>query len=254
MDRQTYVIRASGRHGSKVIAIVEGPSGLDMVELYEQFYEIFDHGATDELLDHYHLRETWPAVAGDPPAMPDDFDASLNAWRSKQLWADSSGNVDVCFLNWLLLEYSCVARLPTLPGSVQPEHSSQQPEWNGKMNTPKIVLVVEDDADVRSLIELMLEGAGYDVINAENGERALDMVDGLGPNLGLILLDMRMPVMDGWQFARAYADTPGPHAPIVVCTAATDAQAYADQVGAASFLGKPFKQADLRQKLAAFAN
>ena len=122
------------------------------------------------------------------------------------------------------------------------------------MNAPRIVLVVEDDADVRSLIELMLEGAGYDVMSAENGERALDMVGGLGPNLGLILLDMRMPVMDGWQFARAYADTPGPHAPIVVCTAATDAQTYANQVGAASFLGKPFKQADLRQKLAAFAN
>jgi CheY-like chemotaxis protein len=56
---------------------------------------------------------------------------------------------------------------------------------------------------------------------------------------------MRMPVMDGWEFARAYRELPGPHVPIIVVTAARDARTRAPEVNAEDFLGKPFDLDDL---------
>ena len=54
-----------------------------------------------------------------------------------------------------------------------------------------------------------------------------------------------MPVLDGWEFARRYRAGPGPHAPIVVLTAARDAQAQAGEIGADGYLGKPFNVNEL---------
>ncbi len=54
-----------------------------------------------------------------------------------------------------------------------------------------------------------------------------------------------MPVMDGWQFARAYRRRPGPHAPIVVVTAARDAAERAAEIQAEDVLPKPFRVDDL---------
>src|SRR5438270_13782141 len=84
-----------------------------------------------------------------------------------------------------------------------------------------IVLVVDDDDDIRDFMELGLRDAGYRVLSAENGASALDVL--ARAQSDLILLDMRMPVMDGWAFARAYHQKPPPHVPIVVVTAAQDA-------------------------------
>jgi two-component system chemotaxis response regulator CheY len=61
----------------------------------------------------------------------------------------------------------------------------------------------------------------------------------------LVLLDMRMPVMDGWAFARAYRELPAPRAPIVVMTAAPDARHRAAEVEADGFVGKPFDLSEL---------
>jgi CheY-like chemotaxis protein len=100
------------------------------------------------------------------------------------------------------------------------------------------ILVVDDDASIRSFIELALDTEGYQVVTAPNGALALDAAGHGEPDL--ILLDMRMPVMDGWTFARAYRSRPGPHAPIVVLTAARDASARAAEINADAHLGKPF--------------
>lgn len=105
-----------------------------------------------------------------------------------------------------------------------------------------MVLVVEDDPSIRELVTLTLEDAGYQVREAANGRAALHEC-GLSP-IDLILLDMRMPVMDGWAFAREYKATEVRHAPIVVLTAAEDAAARAAQIDANAYLGKPF---DLNQ-------
>jgi CheY-like chemotaxis protein len=100
------------------------------------------------------------------------------------------------------------------------------------------VLVVEDDEALREVIEWTLADEGYAVETAENGAIALERVSGRSPKL--ILLDMRMPVMDGWAFAREYHGRPGPHAPIVVLTAARDAGTWARDVQATGYLAKPF--------------
>lgn len=105
------------------------------------------------------------------------------------------------------------------------------------------VLVVDDDEGIRELITSALAEEGYDVTAATDGVEALDIVRRCDP--AMILLDMRMPVMDGRQFARAYRAQPGPHAPIVICTAALDAEEDARAIGAAGFIGKPFRLDDL---------
>jgi two-component system, chemotaxis family, chemotaxis protein CheY len=105
------------------------------------------------------------------------------------------------------------------------------------------ILVVEDDQEIRDFLALVLEGEGYAVRTAPNGAVALDLLRQQAADL--ILLDMRMPVMDGWAFVPAYRDQPGPHAPIVVLTAARDAQQTAREVEADAHLGKPFNLDDL---------
>jgi CheY-like chemotaxis protein len=105
------------------------------------------------------------------------------------------------------------------------------------------VLVVDDDPGLRDLINWGLSDLGYRVATAENGATALEAVRQEAPSL--ILLDMRMPIMDGWSFARQYQALPGPHAPIIVITAARDAAAWADEVKAAAYLGKPFELDEL---------
>jgi CheY-like chemotaxis protein len=100
------------------------------------------------------------------------------------------------------------------------------------------VLVVEDDADLSALVEMILVDAGYPVRTAADGAQALDRVAEAMP--GLILLDMRMPVMNGWEFARAFAERHGRAAPIVVVTAAENARARAEEIGAEGWIEKPF--------------
>jgi CheY-like chemotaxis protein len=58
-------------------------------------------------------------------------------------------------------------------------------------------------------------------------------------------LDMRMPVMDGWEFSRVYRESNNSHAPIVVLTAARDAAESADDIDADGYLSKPFDLLDL---------
>lgn len=105
------------------------------------------------------------------------------------------------------------------------------------------ILVVDDDKDVRDLIAIVLSSGGYDVRTAQHGADALDLARQAPP--GLILLDMRMPIMDGWEFARVYRAEPGPHAPIIVLTAARDVANRAAEINADGYLGKPFDVVEL---------
>ena len=114
--------------------------------------------------------------------------------------------------------------------------------------TPGRVLVVEDEPEIREFVSMVLDSQGYRVSTAANGARALEEIH--REPVDLILLDMRMPVMDGWSFARAYRAALGPHAPIVVLTAAQDAADRAAQINAEGFLGKPFDLDDLLRVVA----
>ncbi len=106
------------------------------------------------------------------------------------------------------------------------------------MTTCGRVLVVDDDESILDFVREALADEGYEVLTATDGAEALEMAAAHPPDL--ILLDMRMPVIDGWEFAEAYARTPGPHAPLIVMTAARDAASIADEIHAAGYLAKPF--------------
>jgi CheY-like chemotaxis protein len=111
------------------------------------------------------------------------------------------------------------------------------------MATSGTVLVVDDDESIREFVSVALSDEGYDVVTAADGASALETVGRERP--GVILLDMRMPIMDGWEFSRAYHAMPEPHAPIIVVTAARDAEERASQIQAEGYLAKPFDLDDL---------
>jgi CheY-like chemotaxis protein len=104
------------------------------------------------------------------------------------------------------------------------------------------VLVVDDDPNIVAAVRDGLEFEGYRVTTASNGVEALRHVETDPP--ALILLDMRMPGMNGWEFAERYRST-GIAAPVVVMTAAADARQWADQIQADALLPKPFTLDDL---------
>ena len=106
------------------------------------------------------------------------------------------------------------------------------------------ILVIEDDGGLRELLSESLVTEGYAVVTAPNGLAALEHISRQAPRL--ILLDMRMPIMDGWRFADAYRQLPGPHAPIIVVSGTMDAADEAAAIHADSFLDKPFTLDELR--------
>ena len=114
------------------------------------------------------------------------------------------------------------------------------------MGSNRPILVVDDDHALRDFIRLVLEDAGYEVVEATEGVAALDVMRQFQPRL--ILLDMRMPGMNGWEFVNALHEAERPIPPIVMMTAGHDPKAKASEIGADRWLAKPF---DLDQLVAA---
>jgi len=84
------------------------------------------------------------------------------------------------------------------------------------------ILVVEDDEDAREAMVALLQMKGYRAVPAGNGQEALDYLH-QAPVPDLIILDLWMPVMDGWQFRREQKQDPRLAAvPVVVVTALSD--------------------------------
>ena len=90
------------------------------------------------------------------------------------------------------------------------------------------VLVVDDDPSIRETLTVILDLEGYTVASALNGRQALRQITENPPQI--ILLDMRMPVMNGWTFA-AELKARGWPIPLVVMTAAQEARRWADDSG-----------------------
>jgi two-component system, chemotaxis family, chemotaxis protein CheY len=113
------------------------------------------------------------------------------------------------------------------------------------------VLVVDDDPDLREFLRLMLTSMGFEVTSAANGREALDVMEDHDPDL--ILLDMKMPIMNGWEFCRALEGRDA-RPPIVVLTAAPDPAARAAEARADGWLGKPFEYEELEATVRRFAS
>jgi CheY-like chemotaxis protein len=97
------------------------------------------------------------------------------------------------------------------------------------------VLVVEDDSDVRTTLGEFLKEEGYDVETASNGKEALDHLERRHP--GLVLLDLMMPVMSGWEFLeRRNKDASLQNVPVLVLSAVPGKPSIP---GALAFLKKP---------------
>lgn len=102
------------------------------------------------------------------------------------------------------------------------------------------LLVVDDDAGIVTALSSLLEDEGYKVIAAENGKRGLELVEaGLRPSA--IILDLMMPVMDGWDFrAEQLRDPAIRDTPVIVLTATGfSRQTIRDQFGGVEYLPKP---------------
>lgn len=99
------------------------------------------------------------------------------------------------------------------------------------------VLVVDDDPDIRALLVSVLSDDGYDAAAAADGREALDMLGSWSADL--VVLDLMMPVMDGWTFARRMREEKR-DVPIVILSAATDLKRHAASIGAAGMIVKPF--------------
>lgn len=104
------------------------------------------------------------------------------------------------------------------------------------------VLVVDDDPSILATVAEILDLEGFPVATAANGAEALEVVERQSPTI--VLLDMRMPVLDGWGFVRALQER-GRTLPVLVMTAAQDTRRWAEEIGAAGYLAKPFDLNDL---------
>ena len=99
------------------------------------------------------------------------------------------------------------------------------------------VLIVEDDADLREMMAQLLSLEGYRAETAPNGRDALQYLE-RGDRPDVILLDLMMPVMDGWEFRRRQvADPTIATVPVVVLSAVDPSRA--GDLGGAAFLKKP---------------
>ena len=135
-----------------------------------------------------------------------------------------------------------VARLREALAGVQPSRAAPKPEPPAprKQPTPtphelRPVLIVEDDRSIREGLQSVLESEGYQAFGAGNGREALDLLRSI-PRPGLILLDLMMPVMSGWEVLEALRmDDAFSSIPVVVVSAVSER----GEVSASRVLRKP---------------
>lgn len=112
------------------------------------------------------------------------------------------------------------------------------------------VLVVEDEDDIAALVELNLELSGYQVTTANNGQVALDRIEAEAPDV--VLLDVMMPVLDGWQVLRELKENPRTREiPVVMLTALSEERDLirGHLQGSVRYVTKPFQMKDLLQAI-----
>ncbi|HEX8791167.1 MAG TPA: response regulator [Polyangiaceae bacterium] len=122
------------------------------------------------------------------------------------------------------------------------------------MATSPTILLVDDDLDLREAAAEALEDAGYSVVRADDGRRALDEMTRGGLRPDLILLDMMMPNLDGWGFRVAQKQVPDiARIPVVALTAYALTEDERDQLDAAAILRKPVALEELMQAVESVA-
>ena len=112
------------------------------------------------------------------------------------------------------------------------------------------VLVVEDEPDIRELVQMTLSAAGYDAVAVADGPAALQQARELAPDL--VVLDLGLPGMEGSEvLGRLRIDRATREVPVIVLTARLDAGSEREvmALGASEFLVKPFKRQELVERV-----
>lgn len=108
------------------------------------------------------------------------------------------------------------------------------------------ILIVEDDPSIREMLAAILEEEGHTVATAGQGQEALDYLSRAAKHPDIILLDLMMPVMTGWQFREAQRHIPAlANIPVLVLSAKARLRAEAAQLDAAAIITKPIDVAQL---------
>lgn len=108
------------------------------------------------------------------------------------------------------------------------------------------ILIVEDDQLTRDNLQMVLRLQGYHTATAADGQQALHYLAVADPLPRLILLDLSMPVIDGWAFRKAQRANPAiAHIPVVLVSAEADLDQAKQELGAVAALSKPFNLVEL---------
>lgn len=113
------------------------------------------------------------------------------------------------------------------------------------------ILVVDDEEDIRSLVKVVLEGAGYRVLTANGGQEALNILE--EDNIDLVLLDIMMPDMSGWEVLSEMVKRPyirKVHIAMLTVKTLTPDDYYSEKTeGIIDYINKPFSNKDLLMRL-----
>ena len=114
---------------------------------------------------------------------------------------------------------------------------------------PKTILIVDDDLTNRLVLRALLTEAGFHTVEVENGEQAVQAVE--EQHIDIVLMDVMMPVMDGYQAAKIIKSRQSRFVPIIFLTAMTDESALAKciEAGGDDFLTKPYNHVILASKI-----
>jgi twitching motility two-component system response regulator PilH len=129
--------------------------------------------------------------------------------------------------------------------------AGERPPPPAAASTGPLLLLVDDDPEMRRMTELLLTDHDYHVVVAGHGQDAIQRLREQCPDL--IVLDLNMPVMDGWQFCRERRWLPEKCAavPLLLVTGEDDAVAHANALHAAGVITKPFDPDDLLDAVSA---
>jgi DNA-binding response OmpR family regulator len=120
------------------------------------------------------------------------------------------------------------------------------------MSDPPLILVADDDADLRALVAYRLESAGYEVLQAVDGQQAVDLAFERTPDV--VVLDLMMPKLDGYEVARRLrADERTLRVPVILLTSRSQERDVAAgfDAGANDYVTKPFSPAELQARVRA---
>lgn len=116
----------------------------------------------------------------------------------------------------------------------------------------KLVLVVEDDQEISYLLTFILERQGYEVILAEDGNKALDIIKNVNGKPSLVLLDIMLPYHDGFELVSAIREKDGwERIPVIMLSAKSQENdiTRALDLGADDYIVKPFQPMELIARL-----